>query len=87
MCQIEMEVVERPVLHAQGPQGGAVNLSCQILEEKPSRGHRARLTNAAQVGGTGGGGATIAPSSSCVEAIGGRPGGQRGGGGLLFRTL
>lgn len=33
-----MELLQRTVLHAEGPQSGAINLWREISQEKPTRG-------------------------------------------------
>ena len=49
MSQVEVEVVERTMLHAQSSQGGPVNLSSQILEKEPGGPGASSLSNGAQV--------------------------------------
>lgn len=36
MIQVQMEMLKRSVLDAQGAQCRAVNLSCQVLQQQPS---------------------------------------------------
>ena len=86
VSEIQVEIGEWAVLQAESPQGRPVNLGRQVLEEEPGR-DRAGLADGAQVGG-GGARAPVAPASrGGVEAIGGWPSGEAGGGGLLLGGL